>query len=421
VTLTAAAALVATFASPISPLVRISPAAAAVSPGGGGEFTPLAPFRVVDTRRAGDTTIKNGLVTSRPVAGVAGSGIPATGVLAVAMNVTVVNPTAAGFLTVWPTGQAVPNASSHNFRAGEISPNFVVTGVGTNGQVSFKMTGGGAAHLLVDTVGYYGTSGTATRGGRLIPVPPKRLLDTRARIGVTTTSPLGPNSSLFFNVRGVAPVPANATAVVLNVTATQPTASTFLTAYPDGGVPFASNLNLVAGETRPNLVMMKLGADGSVRIYNAAGSVHVIADVVGYYQNHIDDTFTGRVVPLAAPFRAFDTREYATRLGPNQQEGWNFQPFVASLSSGGAAVGPITGLIANFTSTAVTANSYVTFWPDDAGRPVASALNTAVGQDIPNLQVVALSKGAKPSYLDAYNFTGYLHYLADVTAVILSD
>ena len=45
-------------------------------------------------------------------------------------------------------------------------------------------------------------------------------------------------------------------------------------------------------------------------------------------------TYGGRVVPLSAPFRAFDTRDYATRLGPNQKEAWNFQPFVDSLNSG---------------------------------------------------------------------------------------
>jgi hypothetical protein len=361
------------------------------------------------------------VTTNRQIAGVAGSGVPATGVLAVAMNVTVVGPTASGYLTVWPTGQPLPNASTHNFLGGQIEANLVVTGVGANGQVSFRMTGGGTAHLIADIVGYYGTSGTGTRGGRLIPVSPKRLLDSRAAVGVTTRTPLGPRQTASFKVRGVAPVPADATAVVINLTATQPTASTYITAFPDGSVPFASSLNVVAGETRPNLVMTKIGADGFVRLYNASGSVHLIADVVGYYQNHLDDTFTGRVVPLAAPFRAFDTRAYATRLGPNQHESWNFGPFVASLTSGGTAVGPITGFIANFTSTAVTANSYLTVWPDGQPQPYASALNTVVNQNIPNLQVVALSQGAKPNYIDAYNYAGFLHYMADVTAVILSD
>ena len=171
--------------------------------------------------------------------------------------------------------------------------------------------------------------------------------------------------------------------------------------------------------------MLGLGADGRVRLFNDAGTVDLIVDVVGYYQTGAAaSTYGGRVVPLSAPFRAFDTRDYATRLGPNQKEAWNFQPFVDSLNSGGASVGPITGLVANFTSTAVSANSYVTVYPYNGNGPVpnASALNTVAGQDIPNLQVVALSKGGSTAnYIQVYNCGGYLHYLADVTAVILSD
>ncbi len=79
----------------------------------------------------------------------------------------------------------------------------------------------------------------------------------------------------------------------------------------------ASNLNLTPGMTRPNLVMVKLGASGGVNLYNLAGSVHLVADVVGYYQTGAAaSTYAGRVIPLATPFRAFDTRDYATAARP---------------------------------------------------------------------------------------------------------
>jgi len=74
------------------------------------------------------------------------------------------------------------------------------------------------------------------------------------------------------------------TAVVLNVTATGPTASSFVTVYPDGGTrPVTSDLNFTAGETIPNLVVVPVGADGKVDFYNDAGSVNLIADLSGYY------------------------------------------------------------------------------------------------------------------------------------------
>jgi hypothetical protein len=80
-------------------------------------------------------------------------------------------------------------------------------------------------------------------------------------------------------------VPATGvSAVVMNVTVTQPTASSVLTVWPSGEPqPNASNLNYVAGQTVPNLVVVKVGAGGKVNLRNYSGSTHVVADVVGWY------------------------------------------------------------------------------------------------------------------------------------------
>ena len=70
----------------------------------------------------------------------------------------------------------------------------------------------------------------------------------------------------------------------MNVTITEPSAPSYLTVYPAGEArPTASNLNFVAGQTVPNLVVVKLGPGGKVNFYNAGGSTHVVADVVGWY------------------------------------------------------------------------------------------------------------------------------------------
>ncbi|MDP1804975.1 MAG: hypothetical protein Q8K72_07410, partial [Acidimicrobiales bacterium] len=75
-----------------------------------------------------------------------------------------------------------------------------------------------------------------------------------------------------------------ATAVVLNVTVTEPTAGSFLTAWPTSeNRPVASNLNFVAGQTIPNLVIAKIGTGGKVTIYNNLGSTVVVADVQGWF------------------------------------------------------------------------------------------------------------------------------------------
>ncbi|NMM35075.1 MAG: hypothetical protein HHJ13_13965, partial [Phycicoccus sp.] len=79
-------------------------------------------------------------------------------------------------------------------------------------------------------------------------------------------------------------LPAGTTAVALNVTATNPTAASYLTVYPAGATrPTASNLNFVKAQTIANLVIARVGTGNKVTFYNAAGTVDIIADLAGYY------------------------------------------------------------------------------------------------------------------------------------------
>jgi hypothetical protein len=119
-----------------------------------------------------------------------------------------------------------------------------------------------------------------------VPISPTRILDTRpAPLNVGGfVGPLNTGQTYTFQVTGVAGVPGNATAVIMNVTVDKPTGSSFLTVYPAGSPqPTASNLNWVANTTIPNLVTVKIGTAGQVSIFNLNAKVHVIADVAGYY------------------------------------------------------------------------------------------------------------------------------------------
>ena len=104
---------------------------------------------------------------------------------------------------------------------------------------------------------------------------------------------MGPGESRLLQVTGTGGVPADATAVVLNVTAVGPTAAGWLTVYPaDAPLPLASNVNFSAGQTVPNSVQVKLGAGaqaGQIKIFNSAGQTHVIVDVGGYFRGHDHD------------------------------------------------------------------------------------------------------------------------------------
>ncbi len=119
-----------------------------------------------------------------------------------------------------------------------------------------------------------------------VPIAPTRIIDTRPapqNVG-GFVGPLGTGQTHTFQVTGVAGIPSNASAVMMNVTVDKPTGSSFLTVFPAGSPqPTASNLNWVANTTIPNLVTVKIGAGGQVSIFNLNANVQVIADVAGYF------------------------------------------------------------------------------------------------------------------------------------------
>jgi hypothetical protein len=131
-----------------------------------------------------------------------------------------------------------------------------------------------------------------------VPISPCRLFDMRPapdQVGPRAT-PLAQGETYTQAVRGVngsCNIPADATAVAMNVTAVGGTAGSFLTIWPSdvSPRPLASNLNWVPGSPpTPNKVDVKLSvADGKINLYNPTGTVSILADVVGYYADHNHD------------------------------------------------------------------------------------------------------------------------------------
>jgi len=253
-----------------------------------GLYNPMAPSRLLDTR-AGIGAPKAPVGPGQTInLRVSGTGyIPATGVAAVVLNVTVTNPTSASYLTVFPAGASRPVVSNLNFVAGQTVPNRVIVKLGTDpatgttGWVSF-FNAAGTVNVIADVGGWF-TDSTSTAGGtRFTAFLPSRIFDSRAP-GI---GPIGPaqTQSLILTDQNGAPV-VGVSAVVVNVTVTNPTAPSYLTLWPDGTQrPLASDLNFMPGQTVPNLVVLKLGPSSpSFDIYNAAGSTDVVIDLVGFY------------------------------------------------------------------------------------------------------------------------------------------
>jgi hypothetical protein len=210
-------------------------------------------------------------------------GVPLSGVSAVVLNVTAVDQTANGFFTVFPKGSSVPTASNLNWTPGQTVPNRVVVPVSSGiGQVSIY-NGLGSADAIVDVNGYFSDS-TAPGTSSFFSLFPSRIVDTRNGTG-GFSGPIAAGGTLVVTVAGHGGVPAvGATAVILNVTVANPTAASDLVIWPDlASKPTASDLNWVAGQTVPNLVVVQLSAGGKIDIYNPFGTTNIIVDVVGYF------------------------------------------------------------------------------------------------------------------------------------------
>ncbi|MFD8597905.1 hypothetical protein ACFV1L_23150, partial [Kitasatospora sp. NPDC059646] len=202
--------------------------------------------------------------------------VPADGVTAVVMNVTAVAPTATGWITALPDGQQPPNTSNLNLTPGRTVANLVTVPV-VNGKVGLRNSAG-PVDLIADVTGCYSATGTSTYA----PATPLRLLDTRNGTGARQGA-VGPDGIVSFQVNGVAGVPYGATAVVLNLTVTDPTATGYLTAYPHGtDRPGVSSLTCTPGGTVSNPVVVPV-VDGRVTLYNSTGSVNVTADLTGWF------------------------------------------------------------------------------------------------------------------------------------------
>ena len=365
-------------------------------------FHAVAPERILDTRIAlGAPAQKLGANAALSLQVTGRSGVPAAGVSAVVLNVTVTEPTADSFLTVWPAGAARPLASNLNFRPGQNVPNLVTVKVGAGGQVSIYNLAG-ATHVVADASGWYGADGAGYTS-----LTPARILDSRSGDGWPAAK-LGPDATRSLQVTGRGGVPAaGVSAVVLNVTVTEPTADSFLTAWPTGQArPLVSNLNFVPGLTVPNLVVVKVGAGGQVDLYNNVGATHLVADVAGWFG---PEGGAGSGFWPVPPQRILDTRSGngapVGKLGPGAALK------LQVTGRGGVPPAGVSAVVLNVTVTEPTAESFLTVWPAGAARPLASNLNYMADKTVPNLVVVKVGAGG---VVDLYNFSGATHVVADV-------
>jgi len=377
-----------------------------------GTFTPVDPVRLLDTRDgngAPRAPLGGGQTLHLQVTG--RGGVPATSVTAVVLNMTVVSPTSAGFLTVFPSGVPRPTASNLNFPAKWIGANAVTVPIGTNGQVDIYNPAGNV-DVVADVLGYYNGDDLAYSGataGAFWTTEPERLVDTR-------DGTFGGALPRFTYVR----VPVSygpefdrhITALAVNITAVDPTDGGYLTAWSGANAlpPNASTLNFTAHSVVPNFAIVPTrwcdacGGFPTIAVANASnGSTHVIVDIFGFYD---DGQLEGglRFHPLT-PTRITDTRE---NLGARTFTGKG----TATITAPATVAGDNTAaLVSNVTGVNPSNSTYFSLWADGDDQPTVSNLNLTPHEIRSNAAVIPVGPGNK---FDVFNAAWTVDMVIDV-------
>ena len=368
---------------------------------GSSSFQAVAPSRLADTRPEegsfGYTRLSDQVVRVQ----VAGrGGVPANASAAV-LNVTGVNTTAPSYLTVYPSGTDLPTASNVNFDgAGQVMANMVTVKLGAGGAVDVYMQR--KMDVAVDVSGAYVPVAAPVSKGRLVTRPDGafRVLDTRDRgegVAGTTTERVDVSS---------AGVPADAVAVVVNITATV-TGTGYWTAFPVGQTrPNASNLNIDRpGETRAGQAIVLLSGVPAFNVYSQGGG-HLIVDVTGWFTGATAASTTDGLFLPTNPTRLLDSRNsfVMPTWGGSTLEFPVYGP-----------PGQVSAAAINITGTQSMVGGFVTAFPAGVNRPTASNLNVDTwDQTIANHAIVRASNRG----VSLFTQSG-LHLIADLNGWFL--
>ena len=358
-------------------------------------YYPLPrPVRLLDTRTgaspnacnqpnaqiAGNSTF---MLTARGICD--GIAIPANAV-SLTGTVTTVQPSANGFLTLFPSDAPRPGVSNSNFLANEVLNNAFTVGIGAS-DGAFKVFVSTTTHVVIDINGFYAPP--ATGGLFFHPLPkPIRLLETRQGLSGCQTpgAALQANSTRLqtgvLTCDGVT-IPTGAQALVGNATTTNSQSNGFLTLFPsDATRPFTASSNFVAGINRNAPFTVGLSLNGEFNIFTAA-TTDLVIDVMGYFSAQANDVngqgllFTS----LGSPLRLLDTRAGQTACFTSSAPMTGGAVFLQDTQLPCSNLTPTArGLVGNVSALNATANGFLTFWPSNAAQPTVATSNYQTGR-----------------------------------------
>lgn len=356
--------------------VATSGTAHADATGTGGDYVALAQTKLFDSR---GTTGPLGSTTSVSIPVLGQGGVPSSGVGAVLVDVTAVNPTGNGYIRLAPADGSTPSTSSLSYNDGQTASNSAVVAPGASGQLSLT-NNLGTTSVVVSVEGYFtaaGSSGTAPGG--FMPITGTRVLDTRNGTGASSAAPLVANSTTTVAVAGQGDVPANAAAAIVNISELNATANGYLTAWASGtSKPATGSVNYSSTGTISTSVTVPIGTDGNIAIQLSNGSADVVIDVQGYFSAGTTD---GSGLQLA------DARLYDSRTGGHTSIPADGTISVNVGGTNGLPTYAVAGAVLNITAISPQATGTLDIWRAGFLEPSTSQINFAAGAGHSNMQI----------------------------------
>lgn len=388
---------------PLPPQTRTPIAQASEGDLGAGRFAAVTPYRLADSRNNTGTTggaLGPGASRAVQVTSVTAGRVPATAT-GVVVDVTAVTPTATGFLTIWPDGEARPYTSFLNFTAATNTSNSAMVKLGPTGKLQL-FNSSGTTHFVIDVQGYFTGAGDPQDKGVFHAVHPERVLDTRDAAGAHPYQ-VAPFETYTFDVWSDVIPSSGVQGLVMNVTVIAPPNGGYVTLWdPSAARPGVSSMDFAANQTVSSAVVVKGGSDSTVSIFNgSAGAMHLTVDVQGWFSRTTTTGAGGFFTPMS-PVRIVDTR-YGTG-GIGTIPATRTAEFTA-IGVGGIPAVNVDSLMVNVTIVAPGNGGYVTAWQGLTERPLASSMNFVSGTTRANFATIRV--GSDGGTISLYNGSAY--------------
>ncbi|MFI6076922.1 ricin-type beta-trefoil lectin domain protein [Actinoplanes sp. NPDC051343] len=270
--------------------------AGTTQPASASGFTPLQePQRLIDTSSSTSLHPSNfgaGEVYTLPV-----TGLP-TDATAVAVNLTAWSANRT-HVDLYRDVDTYGGVSTVELQPNEKRTSMAIVPLSAARTIAIR-NDAGSAGLNVDLLGYF----SPTSSGTYFPADaPRRVLDTHTAVG-GHNAPFGAGETYALPVRGVAGVPSDATAVLVDVGLTEASAATYLQVFPQVAPARTGTLETDPNGVRSNLAVTGIGDDGAIRIHNQTGTAAVTVDLLGWFAPGSG----AKYVPLARATKVLDTR-----------------------------------------------------------------------------------------------------------------